>query len=115
MHASSDRALRDVATLRRADLVAVVQMNVDSLAEPSGEAEDDVELTFDVAVETRRIEPPDQVGAGPKGRGIRSGAPFSVITPLCGKASSSKRLVTARATSAGRSCAASRTSTTPPS
>jgi hypothetical protein len=39
-------------------------MNVDSLAEPVGEAEDDVELTLDVAVETGRIETADQVRSG---------------------------------------------------
>ena len=45
-------------------LAAVVQMDVDSLAELLGETEDDVELTFDVAVKTRGVEAADQVRAG---------------------------------------------------
>ena len=59
-----DRALGDVAKFRSAGLAAVMQMNVDSLAEPLGEAEHDVELTLDVAVEAGRVQPADQIGAG---------------------------------------------------
>ena len=59
-----DRALGNVGKLRRAGLPEVVQMNVDSLAERLGEAEDDVELPFHVAVKARGIEAADQVRAG---------------------------------------------------
>ena len=64
LQAGGDRALGDVAKLGRAGLAAVVQMNVDSLAERLGEAEDDVELALDVAVEASGIQAADQVGAG---------------------------------------------------
>ena len=60
LHASGDRSIRDVAQLGGPGLAAVMEMNVDSLAEALGEAEDDVELAFDVAVEARRIEPADR-------------------------------------------------------
>ena len=63
LHAGGNRPLGDVAELRSAGLAAVVEMNVDSLAEPAGESEDHVELALDVAVETRRIETADQVSA----------------------------------------------------
>ena len=53
-----------------------------------GEAEDDVELALDVAVETRRIETADQSAPALSAAAMRSGAPFSVVTPLCGKATS---------------------------
>ena len=39
-----DRALGDVAKLRRAGLATIVQMDVDAFAETLGEAEHDVEL-----------------------------------------------------------------------
>ena len=56
-----------------AGLASVVQMNVDSLAEPLGEAEHDVELTLDVAVEAGRVQPADQIGAGVERRGDEIG------------------------------------------
>ena len=83
-----DRARGDVTKLGRAGLAAVMQMNVDPLAEPLGETEHDVELTLDVLVEACRVQPAHQIGAGVSAAAIRSGAPFSVITPLCGKATS---------------------------
>ena len=60
LHAGGDRPFGDVAKLRSAGLAAVVQMNVDSLAEPLGEAEDDVELALGVAVEAGRVEAADR-------------------------------------------------------
>ena len=56
LKAGGDRALGDVAKLGRAGLAEVVQMNVDSFAERLGEAEHDVELALNVAVEARRVE-----------------------------------------------------------
>ena len=75
LKAGGDRALGDVAKLRRAGLADVVQMNVDSLAERLGEAEHDVELALDVAVEARRVEAADEVGAGHERRGQEIGRP----------------------------------------
>ena len=69
LHAGGNRALGDVAKLGRAGLPAVVQMNVDSFSESLGQAEDDVELAFDVAVEARRVQTANEVGAGPQRRG----------------------------------------------
>jgi hypothetical protein len=51
------------------------QMDVDSLAERLGEAENEVELAVDVAVEAGRVEAADQVGAGHQGRGQEVGRP----------------------------------------
>ena len=58
-----------------AGLAEIVQMDVDSFAERLGEAEDDVELALDVAIEARRVEAADQVGAGHKRRGQEVGRP----------------------------------------
>src|ERR1700733_5159303 len=63
LYAGGDRPFSNVAELRSAGLAAVVEMNVDTLAEPVGETEDDVELALGVAVETRWIETADQVRA----------------------------------------------------
>ena len=76
LHARRDRPLGDVAKLGRAGLAAVVQMNVDALAEAFGEAEDDVELALDVAVEACRVEAADEVGAGAERRGHEVGRAF---------------------------------------
>ncbi len=63
----------DVAKLGSAGLASVVQMNVDSLAEPLGEAEHDVELTLDVPVEAGRVQPAHQIGARRERRGDEIG------------------------------------------
>ena len=63
VHAGGDRSFGDVVNLGCPGLAAVVQVNVDSLAEPFSEPENDVELTFDVSVETGRVQAADQVGA----------------------------------------------------
>ena len=73
LQAGGDRSLGDVAKLRSADLASVVQMNVDSLAEPLGEAEHDVELAFDVVIEASRVQPAHQIGAGVERRGDEIG------------------------------------------
>ena len=65
LHASGDRSIRDVAQLGSPGLAAVMEMNVDSLAEALGETEDDIELALGVAVETNGIEPADR---GPRRR-----------------------------------------------
>ena len=88
LHARRDRPIGDVAQLGGPGLAAVMEMNVDSLAEALGETEDDVELAFDVAVEARGSSPPMRSAPARSAAAIRSGAPFSVVTPLCGKATS---------------------------
>ena len=85
LQAGRDRALGDVAKLRRAGLAEVVQMNVDALAERLGEAEDDVELALDVAVEARRIEAADRSAPAMSAAASRSGAPVSDVSRFAGR------------------------------
>ncbi len=56
-------ALGDHLQFARAYRAAVVQVNVDADAAPFGDAEDDVEMRFGVAVDALRIEAADEIGA----------------------------------------------------
>src|SRR5947199_3355140 len=61
------RAARDVLDLRDAGQAAIMQVNVDADSPPLGDAEDDVEMSVDVAIVPPGIEPADQVRAGADG------------------------------------------------
>ena len=68
-----------------AGLAAVMEMDVDFLAEALGEAEDDVELALDVVIEARRVQSADEVRSSAKRRGQRSGALFPSSRRFAGK------------------------------
>ena len=70
---SAARPGRDLAQLEAAERAGVVQVDVDAGAVPLGEAEDDVEMALDVAVDAGGVEPADEVGAEPErlGRAAR--------------------------------------------
>ena len=57
--------LRDQAQLPGPERPRIVQVNIDADAAPLGEAEDDIEMPFRIAVDARRVEAADEVGAVP--------------------------------------------------
>ena len=67
LHAERACARRDLLDLEGAQRAHVMQMDVDIDAMLPGDAEHDVEMLFDVPVETRGIETADEVGAEPDG------------------------------------------------
>ncbi len=65
LHAERARPCRDLLDLERTEHAAVMEMDVDIDAVLLRNAEDHVEMALDIAVEARRIEPADGVGAEP--------------------------------------------------
>ena len=78
--------MRDVLDLGDAGQAAIMQMNVDANAAPIGDAEDDVEMSVDVAIVSCGIQPADQIRAGANASSSNSAVPGDVTMPLCGKA-----------------------------
>ena len=82
-HARRPGARRDVAQLRVAAGIAVVQVDVDAAPVPAGQREHHVQMRLGVAVIARRVQPAHKVGALGQRRVQQPGRPRM---PLCGKA-----------------------------
>ena len=67
--------LDDQVDGERAQLAAVVQVDVDAAAVPVGDGEDGVQVLDRPLVEAGRVEAADQVGAGADGRLQQLGGP----------------------------------------
>lgn len=63
-HAERTGPFDDEAELPAPERPTVVEVQVDAAAVSLGDAEDQIEVTYGIAVETRRVDPADQVGAG---------------------------------------------------
>ena len=83
------RALDDQADLPPAERAAVVQVDVDAAAPAVGDREDGVEMRGGVAVQSCRVDAPDERRARLDRRVEQVGGPGVINIPLCGNATTS--------------------------